>query len=263
MLAGVDPLVVRRPARSRGARGVRGVGEGARAPGRPGRHLDGRRLAAARRRRAARCRGARRGWRRSPWCCSPSSRSAHSSSTGGSLPERPSAAVDCRPCSGAWPSGKATGFGPVIPGSNPGAPAIDTTPTMPTRLAAVVMAGGLGTRMRSVARQAPAPDPGTADGGLGRRGGAAARRRIHSSSSRRPRHGDAFTGLEVAVQREPLGTGDAVRSAARGGRRTRTRCSCSPATRRCSPPSSSRVCSTRIETRTRLRPSSRSSRTTC
>src|SRR5439155_17572321 len=25
---------------------------------------------------------------------------------------------------GAWPSGKATGFGPVIPGSNPGAPAI-------------------------------------------------------------------------------------------------------------------------------------------
>jgi hypothetical protein len=24
---------------------------------------------------------------------------------------------------GAWPSGKATGFGPVIPGSNPGAPA--------------------------------------------------------------------------------------------------------------------------------------------
>ena len=27
------------------------------------------------------------------------------------------------PGSGAWPSGKATGFGPVIPGSNPGAPA--------------------------------------------------------------------------------------------------------------------------------------------
>ena len=25
---------------------------------------------------------------------------------------------------GVWPSGKATGFGPVIPGSNPGAPAI-------------------------------------------------------------------------------------------------------------------------------------------
>src|SRR6185369_12693595 len=49
---------------------------------------------------------------------------------------------------GAWPSGKATGFGPVIPGSNPGAPAI-VQPLMPTRLAAVVMAGGLGTRMRS------------------------------------------------------------------------------------------------------------------
>ncbi len=28
-----------------------------------------------------------------------------------------------RLCIGAWPSGKATGFGPVIPGSNPGAPA--------------------------------------------------------------------------------------------------------------------------------------------
>ena len=29
------------------------------------------------------------------------------------------------PDTGAWPSGKATGFGPVIPGSNPGAPAIE------------------------------------------------------------------------------------------------------------------------------------------
>ena len=29
--------------------------------------------------------------------------------------------VDWR-AGGAWPSGKATGFGPVIPGSNPGAP---------------------------------------------------------------------------------------------------------------------------------------------
>ena len=49
---------------------------------------------------------------------------------------------------GAWPSGKATGFGPVIPGSNPGAPAI--VPHVSRRdLAAVVMAGGLGTRMRS------------------------------------------------------------------------------------------------------------------
>ena len=27
------------------------------------------------------------------------------------------------PTVGAWPSGKASGFGPVIPGSNPGAPA--------------------------------------------------------------------------------------------------------------------------------------------
>ena len=50
--------------------------------------------------------------------------------------------------SGAWPSGKATGFGPVIPGSNPGAPA--SVPSSDERtLGAVVMAAGLGTRMRS------------------------------------------------------------------------------------------------------------------
>src|SRR5438477_12981730 len=47
------------------------------------------------------------------------------------------------PC-GAWPSGKATGFGPVIPGSNPGAPAL-----IDRELAVVVMAAGLGTRMKS------------------------------------------------------------------------------------------------------------------
>ena len=48
-------------------------------------------------------------------------------------PARPSvAATGSRdtlrlPIDGAWPSGKATGFGPVIPGSNPGAPAIVPT----------------------------------------------------------------------------------------------------------------------------------------
>ncbi len=52
------------------------------------------------------------------------------------------------PRSGAWPSGKATGFGPVIPGSNPGAPASVSSNGERT-LGAVVMAAGLGTRMRS------------------------------------------------------------------------------------------------------------------
>src|SRR5205807_9724772 len=61
------------------------------------------------------------------------------------LPRPP---VSSGPCPGAWPSGKATGFGPVIPGSNPGAPAIPS-PVTETSLAAVVMAAGQGARMRS------------------------------------------------------------------------------------------------------------------
>ena len=83
---------------------------------------------------------------------------------------------------------------------------------MPTSLAAVVMAGGLGTRMRSglakhlhpllgrrmvdwvVAAATPlAPDPLV----------------IVAS----PETADAFDGLPVAVQERPLGTGDAVRVA--------------------------------------------------
>ena len=44
-------------------------------------------------------------------------------------------------------------------------------------------------------------------------GGARRRRRRASSSSRRPTARDSFDGVEVAVQHEPLGTGDAVRSA--------------------------------------------------
>src|ERR671931_801410 len=44
--------------------------------------------------------------------------------------------------------GKAAGFGPAIPGSNPGAPAISRRVTE-SPLAAVVLAAGLGTRMRS------------------------------------------------------------------------------------------------------------------
>jgi bifunctional UDP-N-acetylglucosamine pyrophosphorylase / glucosamine-1-phosphate N-acetyltransferase len=83
---------------------------------------------------------------------------------------------------------------------------------MPNDLAAVVMAGGLGTRMRS-----PVP------------------KHLHTLLGRRmvdwviesarpldpqplvvvtsPQSADAFDGLAVAVQEQPLGTGDAVRSA--------------------------------------------------
>ena len=83
---------------------------------------------------------------------------------------------------------------------------------MPTRLAAVVMAGGLGTRMRSslakhlhpllgrpmvgwvVAAAAPLdPDP------------------LVVVAS--PDTADAFDGVRVAIQKQPLGTGDAVRAA--------------------------------------------------
>ena len=67
------------------------------------------------------------------------------------LPARPGRRVhSASRFTGAWPSGKATGFGPVIPGSNPGAPAnVPTVSESRPKLAAVVMAGGRGTRMRS------------------------------------------------------------------------------------------------------------------
>ena len=174
-------------------------------------------LAGRARRVAAVCRRRARGVSRSPRCVL--DRAARRAA--GRLP---------LPCAGAWPSGKATGFGPVIPGSNPGAPAIEDS-VMPTRLAAVVMAGGLGTRMRSSRRQASASDPRPpmvdwvveAARPLG--AGAAGRRRL-------ARHRGTFDGLDVAVQERPLGhrrcraLGEAGRSA------TRTRCSSSPATRR-------------------------------
>ncbi len=83
---------------------------------------------------------------------------------------------------------------------------------MPTTLAAVVMAGGLGTRMRSALPKHLHPL-------LGRRMVdwvvAAAvpldLDRIVVVAS--PDTADAFAGVEVAVQAEPLGTGDAVRAA--------------------------------------------------
>src|SRR5438128_961108 len=83
---------------------------------------------------------------------------------------------------------------------------------MSSGLAAVVLAGGLGTRMRSAT-------PKHLHALLGRRmvdwvilaaQEAGADRLVVVTS---PETSDAFEGLEVAVQREPLGTGDAVRSA--------------------------------------------------
>ena len=83
---------------------------------------------------------------------------------------------------------------------------------MPTRLAAVIMAGGLGTRMKSSLVKHLHPI-------LGRRmvdWVVEAARPLGADPLvvvASPATADAFTGLEVAVQEEPLGTGDALRSA--------------------------------------------------
>lgn len=81
-----------------------------------------------------------------------------------------------------------------------------------TSFAAVVMAGGLGTRMRSATPKHLHPI-------LGRRmvdWVVAAARPLEPSPLvviASPESRDAFEGLDVAVQEQPLGTGDAVRSA--------------------------------------------------
>ena len=83
---------------------------------------------------------------------------------------------------------------------------------MPTRLAAVIMAGGLGTRMKSSLVKHLHPI-------LGRRmvdWVVEAARPLGADPLvvvASPTTADAFTGLGVAVQEKPLGTGDAVRSA--------------------------------------------------
>jgi bifunctional UDP-N-acetylglucosamine pyrophosphorylase/glucosamine-1-phosphate N-acetyltransferase len=79
-------------------------------------------------------------------------------------------------------------------------------------LAAVVMAGGLGTRMKSAT-------PKHLHTLLGRRMADWVVRAAREAGVERivvvasPDSADSFDGVEVAVQREPLGTGDAVRSA--------------------------------------------------
>src|SRR5213593_1022192 len=79
-------------------------------------------------------------------------------------------------------------------------------------LAAVVMAGGLGTRMKSATPKHLHPL-------LGRRMVDWVVRAAQDAGVERivvvasPDSADSLSGVEVAVQREPLGTGDAVRSA--------------------------------------------------
>ena len=114
---------------------------------------------------------------------------------------------------GAWPSGKATGFGPVIPGSNPGAPAnVPTVSESRPKLAAVVMAGGRGTRMRSAIPKHLHPL-------LGRRmvdwiiEAALPLSPESLVVVASPETADQFDGRTVAVQHDALGTGDAVRCA--------------------------------------------------
>ena len=83
---------------------------------------------------------------------------------------------------------------------------------MANDLAAVVMAGGLGTRMKSAT-------PKHLHTLLGRRMVDWVVRTAREAGVERiivvasPDSADSFDGVEVAVQREPLGTGDAVRSA--------------------------------------------------
>ena len=83
---------------------------------------------------------------------------------------------------------------------------------MSSDLAAVVMAGGLGTRMKSATPKHLHPL-------LGRRMVDWVVRAARDAGVERivvvvsPETAGSFDGVEVAVQREPLGTGDAVQSA--------------------------------------------------
>src|SRR5919198_1632799 len=83
---------------------------------------------------------------------------------------------------------------------------------MADKLAAVVMAGGLGTRMRSATPKHLHPLLGRrmADWVVQAARDAGVERVVVVAS---PDSAEAFEGVEVAVQHEPLGTGDAVRAA--------------------------------------------------
>jgi bifunctional UDP-N-acetylglucosamine pyrophosphorylase/glucosamine-1-phosphate N-acetyltransferase len=79
-------------------------------------------------------------------------------------------------------------------------------------LAAVVMAGGLGTRMKSATPKHLHPLLGRrmVDWVIGAARDAGVARVVVVAS---PESAEALAGLEIALQHEPLGTGDAVRSA--------------------------------------------------
>ena len=82
---------------------------------------------------------------------------------------------------------------------------------MANDLAAVVMAGGLGTRMKSATPKHLHPLLGRriVDWVVQAAQDAGVERIVVVAS---PDTADSFDGLEVAVQQQPLGTGDAVRS---------------------------------------------------
>src|SRR3954454_21667737 len=81
-----------------------------------------------------------------------------------------------------------------------------------TPIAAVVMAGGLGTRMRSSVPKHLHPLLGrrVIDWVIDAARGAGAERVVVVAS---PDSAEAYEGAEVAIQKQPLGTGDAVASA--------------------------------------------------
>ena len=149
----------------------------------------------------------------------------------------------------------------MIPGSNPGAPASDARTARAT-LGAVVMAAGLGTRMRSDIPKHLHPLLGRrmVDWVLERR--ARARRR----PARRGRVARDRGGVRRRRRRGPGASraGRATRFAARAprSRGARPTCSCSRATRPRSPPSSCASSSRPTAAKAPRRPSSRSSPTT-
>src|SRR5215471_16229009 len=83
---------------------------------------------------------------------------------------------------------------------------------MTSNIAAVVMAAGLGTRMRSAVPKHLHPLLGRrmVDWVIAAAADAGAERTVVVAS---PATADGFEGVAVAIQEKPLGTGDAVRAA--------------------------------------------------
>ena len=97
---------------------------------------------------------------------------------------------------------------------------------MADELAAVVMAAGIGTRMKSATPKHLHPILGRrmVDWVVDAARGAGVERLVVVAS---PQTSDLLEGVEVAVQEEPLGTGDAVRQA-----RASLHCAPAPSDRR-------------------------------